>query len=203
LNNSESLKQKFAFDIDDGLSDIQENQINIIDEDFYLRHQKLIAGIATRILSQTSLRLACKKQDVEDCTNEIFAVLMSKISEYNPQRGTIEAYVSVISRSVALNFAKKLRLNQEIATGEEIDIVDVSTASRDEYNIFADSEVIKESLYSLTKDEKVLFTLKYVYYYTANEIAKYCGISVAAAEKRSTRLKKKLQKLLKEKGFDY
>jgi len=196
LNSSESLRQKLLFEIDGDSGDIQENQINIniIDENFYLRHHKLIAGIAARILSNNNT-----KQDIEDCTNEIFAVLISKIGEYNPRRGTIEAYISVISRSVALNYGKKLYRNQEIATGEEIDVIDES----DKYDKFVNSEAIKESLRLLTKDEKVLFTLKYVYYYTANEIAKYCGVSVAAVEKRSARLRKKLQKLLKEKGFDY
>jgi len=82
---------------------------------------------------------------------------------------------------------------------EETDIADASDA----YSSFADFEAIKESLNALTGDERVLFTLKYVYYHTANEIAGYFGISVAAAEKRLTRLKGKLQKLLKEKGFDY
>jgi RNA polymerase sigma-70 factor (ECF subfamily) len=164
----------------------------MIDEEFYLRHHKLAAGIAARIVCGS-------KQDVEDCTSEIFIVLMSKISEFDPQRGTMEAYVSVVSRSVALNFAKKLRSSRETAAGEEIEIADAS----DEYSAFADFEAIKESLDALTKDEKVLFTLKYVYYHTAPQIAKYCKISVAAAEKRLTRLKNKLQKLLKEKGFDY
>ena len=196
MNNSESLKQTVLFEIHDGSGDLRENINNVVDEDFYLKYHRLIAGIAARIIFGS-------KQDIEDCTNEIFAVLMTKISEYNPQRGTIEAYVSVISRSVALNFAKKLRRSQEIATGEEIDIADVPAASVDEYNSFANSEAIKEILRLLTKDEKVLFTLKYVYYYTAFEISKYCGISIAAAEKRSARLRKKLQKLFKEKGFDY
>jgi RNA polymerase sigma-70 factor (ECF subfamily) len=163
-----------------------------IDEDFYLRHHKLIAGIASRILFGAI-------QDIEDCTNEIYIALMAKIGEFDPQRGTIEAYVSVVSRSAALNFAKKLRNNRDIATGEQIEIIDVS----DEYGAFADFEAIKESLDALTKDEKVLFTLKYVYYHTAAQIAKYCKISVAAAEKRTARLRAKLQKLLKEKGFDY
>ena len=163
-----------------------------IDEEFYLRHHKLIAGIAARILSGA-------KQDIEDCINEIFVVLMEKTGGFDPQRGTIEAYVSVVSRSVALNYAKKLRRSRELVSDEETDIADASDA----YNSFADFEAIKESLNALTGDERVLFTLKYVYYHTAHEIAKYFGISVAAAEKRLTRLKGKLQKLLKEKGFDY
>ena len=198
LNGSEVLKQTFLAKFNDSPVDILESPKNAtkaeakVDEDFYLRYHKLVASIAARILSGT-------KQDIEDCTSEIFIALMSKLSDFDPQRGTIEAYVGVISRSVAINFAKKLHNSHTAATIEESDIADVTNA----YDSLADCEAIKESVESLTKDEKVLFALKYVYYRTAAEIAKYCGISVAAAEKRSARLKTKLQNLLREKGFEY
>ena len=196
MNGSKVLKQTYLAKFDDSPVDILESQKNAamakVDEDFYLRYHGFVASIAARILLGNA-------QDIEDCTSEIFIALMSKLGDFDPQRGTMEAYVGVVSRSVAINYAKKLHNRQTIATGDESDIADRSDA----YDSFMDCEAIKESVESLAKDEKVLFALKYVYYRTAAEIAKYCGISVAAAEKRSARLKTKLQKLLREKGIEY
>ena len=206
MDNSESIKSINninTLNANGKLREIQELNELIIDDNFYYKYNRLITGIVSRILDFNL------KQDTEDCVSEIYAALISRTGEYNPERGTIEAFISIISRSVTLNFRKKLCKNQREVViqsnesdGDNVIETDFPDKS-DDYDIFINFETIKEVLKFLSKDEKTLFTLKYVYYYKASEIAKYYGISIASAEKRSTRLRKKLQKLLKSNGLSY
>jgi len=123
---------------------------------------------------------------------------MEKLQQYNETRGSMGAFVTVIARSAALNYCKSgSRKNAELVGDEKLDILSSPIEYQDEaeYDLLVESIVAK-----LNKDERVLFTLRFLYYYTPEEIAKTLKIKRSAVDMRTNRLKSKIKTFLTRGG---
>ena len=178
--------------------DTNENQDtaikNIINNDFYDEYYAKVRAIASRIL-----QAANQANEIEDCVSTIFLELMTKFQEYDDKRGSIGAFVTVVARSTALNYRKSvMKKSDELIGDENLDFFAVPI----DYQNEADFDLLVESIITkLNKAERALFTMRYLYYYSPDEIAKILKIKRSAVDMRTTRPKAKIQKLLIKGGL--
>jgi len=165
-----------------------------IDNSFYDKYNGQIRAVVSRIL-----RSANQAGEIDDCVNTVFLSIMERLQQYNETRGSMGAFVTVISRSVALNYIKSgARKNSELVGDEKLDFLALPIEYQDEaeFNLLVESIIAK-----LNKDEALLFTMRYLYYYTPEEIAKVLSINRAAVDMRTSRLKTKIKNILVKGGI--
>jgi len=164
-----------------------------VNNGFYEKYNPQIRAVVTRILNH-----AGQTSDIDDCVNTVFLDLMEKLRQYNDTRGTMGAFVTVISRSVALNYCKSnMRKSAELVGDEKLDFLSAPLGYENE----AEFDLLVESIAAkLNKQEKILFSMKYLYYYTPEEIAKALKIRRSAVDMRVNRLRNKIKTFLTKGG---
>ena len=179
------------------MEDIEDmnNDISEVSNNFYDKYNPLIRTITTRILNN-----AGQAGDIDDCVNTVFLELMERLRQYNETRGSMGAFVAIITRSVALNYCKSnMRKNDELIGDEMIDFLCEPIAFENKVEFQMLVEYILEKL---NEQESILFAMKYIYFYPAEEIAKVFKINRNAVDGRVNRLKKKIKNFLIKGGIN-
>jgi len=171
-----------------------ENIVPEINNSFYEKYNPQIRAIAARIL-----KYAYKIQDIDDCVNIVYLELMEKLQQYNETCGTLGAFVTVVARSAALNYCKSsMRKTSELIGDDKLDFL----ANPVEYEDEVEFKMLVESiLEKLNKKERLLFTMRYIYFYSPEEIARTMQIKRSAVDMRVNRLKKKIKDFLIKGGI--
>ena len=148
----------------------------------------------TRILSY-----AGQSGDIDDCVNTVYVELIERLYQYNEIRGTMGAFVSIITRSIALNYCKSnIGKKGELIGDDKIDFF----YSPMEFENGAEFEMLIEGiLKKLSKQEKALFNMRFMYFYSPEEIAKVLNIRQNTVNKRVSRLKSKIKNFLEKGGI--
>lgn len=108
-------------------------------EQFYERYVSLVLHIALRIVKD--------RMEAEDICHDLFLEVWKKAGQYNPKRGSVEAWLAVMARSRSLDrMRKKQRL--PITPEENATLEQASTAAAAEENVLArlDREVLGQAL---------------------------------------------------------
>ena len=172
-----------------------ENNIELeVNNSFYEKYNPQIKSIVTRILNNAN-----QSQDIEDCVNTVFLGLMEKLQQYNETRGSMAAFVAIIARSVALDYCKgNKRKIGEFIGDDNIDFLSEPLGFEDEIEF----NMLIESIHKkLNEKENILFTMRFVLFYSPEEIAKVHKITRNAVDIRVNRLKKKIQNFLTKGGI--
>ena len=131
--------------------------------------------------------------------NDVYVELMEKLQQYNETRGSMGAFVAVIARSAALDYCRgNMRKKSELVGDDKIDFLSGPIEFDDKIEFEMLVKSIKEKL---NEQETILFTMRYIYYYAPEEIAKIFKISRNTVDKRVSRLKTKIKKLLIKGGI--
>jgi len=124
---------------------------------------------------------------------------MEKLQLYNETRGSMGAFVAIIARSTALNYCKiNMRKTDELIGDEKIDFLSgpIEIENKVEFE-----SLVKNIKDKLNEQERILFTMRYIYYYTPEEIAKVFKCKRNAIDKRISRLRNKIKNLLIKGGI--
>jgi RNA polymerase sigma-70 factor (ECF subfamily) len=165
------------------------NSMPEINNSFYEKYNPQIRSIVTRILNN-----AGQAQDIDDCVNIVYIELMEKLQQYNETRGSMAAFVAIVTRSIALNYCKSNKNKMgELIGDDNIDFLAEPITIDDtvEFQLLVES-IVKQ----LNEQENMLFTFRYLLFYSPEEIAKVFKIRRNAVDGRLNRLKKKIKKLL-------
>jgi len=164
-----------------------------LNNSFYDRYNPQIRAVVTRILTYAGMA-----GEIDDCVNTVFLDLMEKLQQYNEVRGSMGAFVAVIARSVALNYCKSnMRRSAELVGDDKLDFLSAPLG----YDNEAEFDLLVESIAAkLNKQERILFSMRYLYYYTPEEIAKALKIRRSAVDMRVNRLKSKIKSFLTKGG---
>jgi RNA polymerase sigma-70 factor (ECF subfamily) len=170
------------------------NDISEINNSFYDKYNPQIRAIVTRIL-----RYADKTQDIDDCVNIVYVELMEKLQQYNETRGSMAAFVAIISRSTALDYCRSsMRKTGELIGDAQIDFLSepIEFENKVEFEMLVEN-ILKE----LNKKERALFTMRYILFYSPEEIAKALKIRRSAVDMRVSRLRSKIKNFLTKGGI--
>ena len=175
------------------IENINDN-ISEINNNFYVKYNLEIRAIVAKILYYSN-----RESYIDDCVNDVYLRLIENLQQYNETRGTMAAFVAIIARSTALNYCKgnKSKFNELIGDGK----IDVLSDPVNVENEVGFKTLVESITKKLKKEERILFTMRYVYYFTPEEIAKEFNINLGTAYKRITRLKNKVKNFLTKGGI--
>lgn len=138
-------------------------------------------------------------QDREECLSEVSMRIWSRIAQFDPARGSWNAWLTAITRNTARNYhrsAQNRRDTQAIPEGTP-----APGASPEEAILQAErSAAVHAALGRLSPGDRALFYRKYYYLQSTAQIAAELGMTVRAVEGRLYRLKKQLRRMLGGEG---
>ena len=175
---------------------IEKNMNNMpeINNSFYERYNTQIRKIVTRILNNSN-----QSQDIEDCINTVYLELMENLQQYNETRGSMSAFVTIIARTTALDYCRgNMRNPGELVGDEKLDFLSEPVGFEDKVEF---QMLIENILEKLNKEERVLFTMRYILFYSPEEIAKAMKINRSAVDMRASRLKSRIKSFLIKGGI--
>jgi len=178
------------------MKDDTENMNNIpeVNNSFYEKYNPQIRAIVTRILNNAN-----QSGDIDDCVNTVYLELMAKLQQYNETRGSMAAFIAIITRSAALNYCKSnTRKIGELIGDDNIDFLSEPLEFENEIEF---DMLIENILAKLNEKEYVLFTMRFVLFYSPDEIAKVFKIKRNAVDVRLNRLKDKVKNFLQKGGI--
>lgn len=138
-------------------------------------------------------------QDREECLSEVSMRVWSRVAQFDPARGSWNAWLTAITRNTARNYhrsAQNRRDTQAIPEGTP-----APDASPEEAILQAErSAAVHAALGRLSPGDRALFYRKYYYLQSTAQIASELGMTVRAVEGRLYRLKKQLRRMLGGEG---
>lgn len=139
--------------------------------------------------------------DVEGCAADTFSEFYLDMDKYNPQKGSIRAWLCVIARHNALDLARRrYREGQVLPLNEAL--VDTSAGGVLESGL-EDRElrrVVLEAVKDLGEPDREIILRKFYLGEASKEIAARLGLTAANVDTRTRRAVEKLRKKLKEWG---
>lgn len=162
----------------------------------YDRHAALVYSIGLQLLGNTT--------EAEDLTQDIFLKLVNK-SSYDPKRGTLRTYLSILTRSRALDrlrsrtrsrrqFPNRL-LDESAGVSSDSPIEDISQQER--------SREVREALKRLSSDEQEVLEMAYYQGLSQSQIAERLDIALGTVKSRSRRGLLKLRQALTNLGRQF
>lgn len=133
--------------------------------------------------------------DREECLFEAAFRISQKIQFYDPARGSWTAWVTSVTRNVALN---KIRSEKHRPDTEPIpENLPAPDASPEALMLRKEQQkILRSAINQLVDMDQILFYRKYYYLQTTAQIALETGLSERAVEGRLYRIKKRLRALL-------
>lgn len=130
-------------------------------------------------------------RDREDCLMETAMQVWQKAAQFDPSRGSWNAWLTALTRNAALNFARRA------ANGAQPLAQEASVQTPEEALLQSERrDALARALRQLDSDARALFYRKYYYRQSTAQIAAETGMTERAVEGRLYRLKKQLRKLL-------
>ena len=165
-----------------------------VNNSFYEKYNPQIRSIVTRILNNAN-----RSQDIDDCVNTVFLGLMERLQQYNEMRGSMAAFVAIITRSITLDYCRSSKGNiGELIGDDNLDFLSKPLEFDDEVEF----NMLIESIHAKLNDkENILFTMRFILFYSPQEIAKSLRITRNAVDIRVNRLKKKIKNFLIKGGI--
>lgn len=165
-----------------------------IDNNFYIKYNPQIRAVVTKILNN-----AGQARDIDDCVSTVYLEFMEKLHQYNETRGSLAAFITVIARSVALNYCRdNNRKTYELIGDDKIDFLSAPLRFENEVEF----DMLVNSLFEkLNENECALFTMRFILFDSPEEIAKAFKISRNTVDKRVSRLKNKVKNILIKEGI--
>lgn len=154
------------------------------------KYSKMLWKIATNVLINTS-----GSEEVEECVADVFIHLWMNPEKYNPGKGKLSTYLSMVARNKAIDRYRYLSKRQEVLLEENI-------ADQSEVLLGIISKEEKRKLIKcikkLTETDRDIIVRRYFYNQKPKDIAIALELSGKQVENRLYNTKQQLRKMLKE-----
>lgn len=160
-------------------------------------------GSLVYAIAANKLHLCASSEDIEDCVSDIFVEVFRNLDNLSADKGSLKAFISTVAKRSAIDAYRRISYRQSItdsidregfvmpSTGENVEEAAVSKAY---------SHTVREAIMSLGEPDSSIIIHQYYYNHTIRETAKALAMSVGAVQQRSLRARKRIEKLLDEKG---
>jgi RNA polymerase sigma-70 factor, ECF subfamily len=161
-------------------------------ETLYDRYSGLVYKLALRLLST--------EEAAADLTQEIFLALWNKPEKYQADRGSLGVFLSVMTRSQALNRLRSAKSQQQLiqrfgrmAMPDSGDNPNLDRAALTEL-----SQRVKSALKQLPEAQRQVLELAYYEGFSQSDITEKTGVPLGTVKSRSRQGLLKLRELLKD-----
>lgn len=134
--------------------------------------------------------------DVEACAADVFSEFYLDLEKYDPSKGSVKAWLCVIARHNAVDFARKN--SQSLELDEEIAVSETTLESKlEELEL---RKAVLEAVKSLGEPDREILLRKFYLGESSKQIAARLKMSVSNVDVRTSRAVDKLRKSLKDWG---
>lgn len=137
------------------------------------------------------------REDIEECVSDVFFEIFHHRHRIDLEKGSVKAILAVVAKRKAIDMYRKNKNNSYIP------IEDIPEDLYGSLNEVEDSLVLKENnsilidaIKSLGEPDSEIIIRKYYFYQSSKDIAKQLGIKVNTIDKKVSRCKEKLKKVL-------
>lgn len=153
------------------------------------KYAKLLWSIAGAVLKN-----AASRQDIEECVADVFIYLWQHPEQYDPRRGRLKVWLSVVARSQAIDRYRRLARQQTVPLEEALlaaqpEVVDGLLAADARRALAAAVETLEEP-------DREILVRRYYYSQKPREIAAALGIPAKQVQNRLYRAKQKLRETM-------
>jgi RNA polymerase sigma-70 factor (ECF subfamily) len=153
------------------------------------------------LIAENTLKGMGQPEDVEECVSDVYIRLWKKPGAFDPDRGTIKTYLSIMTKSMALNRYKIMAKYYEAK----------SNITKDEYEEDISELVCREersgelldAIRGLKEPDPEIFIRRYIFGEKASDVASRLGMDAKDIENRLYRGKNKLKSILCKGGRQY
>ena len=155
------------------------------------------------LLRRIAVNLGLNSGDTEECMNDTYLEVWNTIPPAKPK--SIRSYVCMLMRRIAIdriryNSADKRANTVYIEVSRELEsCMDVENTVIDEMCI---PTILNQFLENQTSENREIFIRRYYEFESTKEIARDMMIGVNTLEKRLSRMRAELKKILKEWGYN-
>lgn len=135
-----------------------------------------------------SMRLR-NPSDIQECVQDTFTDFYLSRKNFNPEKGTLSAYLVAIARHKAVYRFREIQKEKELSLA--------ASFPEDPLGL-EDHAALEHALSQLGESDAKVLRMKYYEGYTAKEIGEILGISHEAVKKRIQRALKKAMALMTE-----
>ncbi len=130
-------------------------------------------------------------EDQEECIQDVIIKVLDSIKTYDSKKMSLKNYIALITRRIGLNYVRKN--NNHFSIYGDMDLF----GEEDLYENIPWNEIVDK----LSGKEQVLFYRKYYYFQSIEMISLELGMTYKSVESSLYRLRKKLQKIIREAGY--
>lgn len=164
------------------------NQDETVFENVIDHYSRLLWSIASAVLSQTGT-----EQDIEECVADTFIYLWNNAGGFDPQKGKLKTWLSIVVRSKALDRYRSLQKDQTIPLNDAlalcIGVPDLIQDSNSELN---------HAMLNLPEQDREILIRRYYHEQKPKEIAAALNLTVKQIDNSLYRSKQKLRRKLAE-----
>lgn len=169
-------------------------------------HRKLFDEYSGYVYSICANKLndCGSKEDIEECLSDSFAAIFRYFDSESNRNGDLKGIIGTITKRIAVDYFRKLsgKTGRTVSIDDE-DFPKISSDIRvdDETEKAVIREIIMECIDRLGEPDSSIIVFYFFYGRTSREIAKHLHMSDWTVQKRISRAKKKLEKLLCDAGI--
>lgn len=169
-------------------------------------HRKLFDEYSGYVYSICANKLndCGSKEDIEECLSDSFAAIFRYFDSESNRNGDLKGIIGTITKRIAVDYFRKLsgKTGRTVSIDDE-DFPKISSDIRvdDETEKAVIREIIMDCIDRLGEPDSSIIVFYFFYGRTSREIAKHLHMSDWTVQKRISRAKKKLEKLLCDAGI--
>lgn len=154
-------------------------------------YTKLMWAIASKYLNHTNLGNA---EDIEELISDVFIRLWENPKGFNPSKGSLKTYLSMLTRSMAINKVKSVARNQH----QTLEIETMNQLTEEESNM--DWQAFFEAVMKLEITTREIIIKRYFYEMKPSQIQKETGYDAKLIDNKLYYGKKQLVENFKQIG---
>lgn len=169
-------------------------------------HRKLFDEYSGYVYSICANKLndCGSKEDIEECLSDSFAAIFRYFDSESNRNGDLKGIIGTITKRIAVDYFRKLsgKTGRTVSIDDEV-FPKISSDIRvdDETEKALIREIIMDCIDRLGEPDSSIIVFYFFYGRTSREIAKHLHTSDWTVQKRISRAKKKLEKLLCDAGI--
>lgn len=169
-------------------------------------HRKLFDEYSGYVYSICANKLndCGSKEDIEECLSDSFAAIFRYFDSESNRNGDLKGIIGTITKRIAVDYFRKLsgKTGRTVSIDdEEFPTLSSDIRVDDKTEKAVIREIIMDCIDRLGEPDSSIIVFYFFYGRTSREIAKHLHMSDWTVQKRISRAKKKLEKLLCDAGI--
>lgn len=144
-------------------------------------------------LAYNILHISCAKEDMEECTADVFLEAWVNIGRFNPKKGSFKTWLFMLTKYKALEYKRKLSKHQTV----NIDDLRIEDTENIEKQLISrqDQEKVASVINGFNDVDKELFIRRYFYNERINDLMVSLNLTRSAVDNRLLRGRKLIKEV--------